>query len=260
MKITYTIRTGQGDLETLLKSDLKVKSTVIIKYREPIDTPCYKKVEGEKYVELTNVAERYQCQTSDCYKKVDGKYVKMTKDNLEVSKCISGDFKCYEYSEDTYYKLLKNPEGISKCYTEDGEYFERATYKADSDNILEKTKTVVSKSENKLEYTSESNKVSSIETNSLIYQFDITNNESSTMYIEALDYEDITGGIIKKSQYSKVLLTLPTNRKFSDNRFYYVIDAGKTITIKVEVKYLLTSDISKKGTKTLNLNIPIVVK
>ena len=44
-------------------------------------------------------------------------------------------------------------------------------------------------------------------------------------------------------------LTLPQNRVFMNNKFYYVVDAGEKIEIKIEVKNLLTSDAAVKKTK-----------
>lgn len=258
MKISYNITTGQGNASTLLTSNIEVVATVNQKFREPADTPCYKKMKGGTYVELETVAERYICQTTDCYKKVSGKYVLMDKDT-EPTKCIMGKITCYEKVEDTYYKLLEEPEGRYKCYTADGVYFEKATFDRVEKKELESGK-VISTTKDKLLYNSNVIDVPSNKNYSLIYDFEIKNNENKTIYVEAIDFNDITGGLIKANSYSKINLTLPVNRKFMDNKFYYVINSGETIKIQIIVKNLLTSDANSKKTKELTLNIPIIVR
>ena len=260
MKVSYKIRTGQGNLENVLTTNLNVYSTVIKKFREPIGTPCYRKVEGEKYTELTTINERYRCYDENCYIKSGDGYELMSKNIAAVEKCITGSVKCYEYSEKTYYRLLEAPDNITQCYTEDGEPFEIQTNNTTSQLETEAKKAVVSKLNNKLEHDSETYKVFSEKNYSLIYQFEIQNNENKTIYIEALEYDDITNDLVKNGSYEKLKITFPENRVFIDNKFYYIIPANSEVTIKIEIKHLLTSDIAKKGTKILNLNIPIIVK
>ena len=257
MNITYKVTAMQGD-KNELSSNVVVNVVLNKKFREPIDTPCYKKMK-KGYVELDTIAMRYQCYDKDCYKKVDGKHTLMSKDTVEVSKCISGNIKCYEKVETTYYKLIEDPEGISECYTAEGEFFERATYGLAEKVELEKN-TVISKNINRYNYLSEKQTVPSEKNYSLIYDFQIKNLESQQVLIEAIDFEEMTNGIIKQTSYSKIKMTTPLNRVFQNNKYYYVVNPGETITVSVEIKNLLTSDAKEKKVKDLELNIPIIVK
>ena len=258
MNISYTVKVTKSSGDDL-EANIDVFATLTKKFREPIDTPCYKKME-KGYIELTVISERYQCYTSDCYKKVGRKeYEKMTKDDLEVSRCIAGEFKCYEYVENTYYKLLKNPEGISECYDADGNYFERATYDLAEKVEVEKSTKVISTTNDKFSYNSNSNTIPNNKNYSYIYDFRIKNNENQTMYIEALDFGTIIGENIKEESAKKIKITQPSNIEFIYNKFYYVIDAKSEITVTIEIKNLLTSD-TKEKTKDLNMNILITVK
>lgn len=260
MNITYTVSSGQGDKDTELKSLIAVVATVEKKFREPADTPCYRKMKAGKnkpaFVELINTQEKYQCYGSDCYKKADSGYVVIT--TAEISKCIEGSIKCYEKVEKTYYKLLEKPDGISECYTKDGKYFERATFEA-VEKVELSNHRVLSTKENIKSYNSEKQVVPSEKKYSLIYSFTITNKESTTIYIEALDFQTITNGIIKEKSYSKLEITQPSNMVFMNNRYYYQINPNSAIVLKIKIQNLLNTDTINKS-KDLNLNIPIIVK
>ena len=237
--VKYSVSAWQGERDQILSTSITVKAVLTKKFREPASTPCYKKVTGGKYVELLT-AERYDCYTKDCYKKSDGKYVLMSKDQLEVSACISGDFKCYEKSDITYYKLLspEDAEGRSQCYNSIGEKFERATYSMAEKMELENN-TAVSKRLNLYSFNSSKTKVPSNENYSLIYDFEIINNESRTIYVEALDLDTITKGKVKKSGYKKIKLTEPT-LVFMEDKYYYAIPANGSKKISIQIKYLLS--------------------
>lgn len=256
-KVTYTNENGQSTTSSLL-----VNATVTRKYREPASTPCYKKIDAKKYVKLETASEIAQCFDSDCYKVVKKTLLKkeygLIDRELDVIACQRGEFDCFEYSKVEYYKLLEDSEGIDQCYTEDGEYFEKATY-----NKVEKmeveSKNILSTSDNKLEYTSESLQISSNEVQSLIYEFEIRNKESHTIKIAAIDLESITEDSLKKESYSKIKFIEP-EKHFENNKYYYFVGPNSTIKISIEIKNLLKSDAKTRKTKNLTLNIPIIVK
>lgn len=258
MNVKYAVTTGQGSLENQLTSNIVVNAVVTKKFREPADTPCYKKMKGGSFVKLETSGEKQECTTKDCFKKEKGSYVKMNKDS-DATACIMGKFDCYEEVKETYYKLLVNPDGVSACYTKDGEYFERATYNAVEKVELEKA-IPISTTNNKLSYESSYLEVPKNKTYSLIYDFEITNKENKILYIAAIDFEDITGGVIKEESYSKITMTIPEEKIFLTDGYYYEVGAGKTITIRIEIKNLLTTDAKAKSTKNLTLNIPVIVK
>lgn len=258
MKVSYSISTADG-------TNMEVRAIVTKKFREPVDTPCFKKVDGGKsgYSKLETSEEIQACFNGSikCYKKVkDGlfksKYVEIT-DILELNRC-EDEFDCYEKADVTYYKELKYPEGISECYNAEGEPFERATYEK-AESVELDNRLAVYPMLNRYMYESSIEQVPSNPNYSLIYTFSVENKDSRKMYIEAIEYNVVTQGIVKESSASKVKLTLPENRVFMNNKFYYVVEAGSTITIKIEVKNLLTSDSAKKKTKELQLIIPLTV-
>lgn len=261
MNIVYKVTYAQEN-EQSYAANLSVNATVTRKYREPANTPCYKKIDAKKYVKLETSAEIAQCFNSDCYKLVKNTLLKkeyaLIDRKYDVISCQNGEFDCFEYSEVEYYKLLEDTEGIDKCYTQYGEYFEKATYNKVEKNEVE-SKEVLSTNLNKLEYTSESQQVSSNEVQSLIYEFTIENNQQTPIMIVAMDLETITEGKVKEESNSKINFTDP-QKYFQDDKYYYVISAGSSIKITIEVKYLLKSDIKDKKMKTLTLNIPIIVK
>lgn len=258
MTITYTISASQGEIGTDLVSNIEVVGKLSKKFREPMDTPCYRKMK-KGFVELKNSAEIEQCYTSDCYKKGSDGYEKIsTNDMLTISKCITGSVKCYEKVTNTYYKLIEEPDGITACYDADGNSFERATHNA-AEKLEIESYIVISKAINHLTSNSNAEKVPDNKNYSLVYEFEITNKESTTIYIQALEHSEVTGGLIKEKKSQKVKITHPEKQSFDDNKFYYAIPSKGKITIKIEVKNLLTSDMTKK-TKKLNLNIPIIVK
>ena len=123
MKVSYSISTADG-------TNMEVRAIVTKKFREPVNTPCFKKVDGGKsgYSKLESSEEIQACFNGSikCYKKVkDGlfksKYVEIT-DILEFNRC-EDEFDCYEKADVTYYKELKYPEGISECYNAEGEFY-----------------------------------------------------------------------------------------------------------------------------------------
>lgn len=260
MNISFTVTSGQGNKDTELSSLISVVATVKKKFREPSNTPCYRKMKAGKkepaFVELINTKEKYQCYGSDCYKKSSDGYAVMT--TSEISRCIEGSIKCYEKVEKTYYKLLEEPDGISECYTKDGEYFERATYDAVEKVELSKNRVIYTEA-NLKKYNSSKQVVPSEKKYSLIYSFTIANKESTTMYVEAIDFETITNGKIKEKSYSKIKITQPSKMVFMNNRFYYQINPGSSVVLEIKIQNLLNTDAVKKS-KNLNLNIPIIVK
>ena len=260
MVISFTVTSGQGNKDSELTSLIGVIATVEKKFREPANTPCYRKMsagkKGSAYVELINTKEKYQCYGSACYKKSDDNYVALT--TAEISKCIEGSIKCYEKVEKTYYKLLEEPEGISKCYTKDGIYFERATYDAVEKLELSKNRAISTKN-NLKSYTSNKLTVPSEKNYSLIYTFKISNEESHTIYVEAIDFQTITNGNIKEKSYSKIKITQPTNMVFINNKYYYQRAQVNSVVLEIKIQNLLNTDSVNKS-KELNLNIPIIVK
>ena len=260
--VTYNIATGENNLETGLTKKISIAAAVYKKYREPEDTPCYKKMKAG-YVELSSGIngedEAYRCYNNDCYKKSGDEYVLIGKDATSVGLCIDGTVTCYEKVDVTYYKLLTSPGEVYECYTADGEYFERAIHNRAEKAPLEEKTTVISTNQNMLAYSSQSETVPSQKTYSLLYEFEITNNESTDIYIEAIEHNDVTGGVIKNENAGKVKLMLPEERAFMDNKYYYRLASNSKTTIKIEVKYLLNTDLNKKS-KSITLTLPIIVK
>lgn len=257
MNVSYKISTADG-------TDLDVQAIVMKKFREPTNTPCYKKIEGNKhgYSKLETSEEIQACFEGKikCYKKegfFNPEYIEITS-KTELNRC-EDEFDCYEKVDATYYKLLEDPEGIAECYTAEGEPFERATYEK-AESVELENKRVLSSEVNRYVYSSSKEEVPSNANYSLIYTFTISNKDSKTMYVEAIEYNDLTQGVVKEASSNKVKLTLPQNRVFMDNKFYYVLPSGSQITIKIEIKNLLTSDSIDKKTKNLEMVIPVTVR
>ena len=253
MNVSFDIRTAEN-------TNMEVRSVVTKKFREPINTPCYKKVE-KGYSKLESSEEIQACFNGSikCYKKegvINPKYIEIT-DMLELNRC-EDDYDCYENAGATYYKLLENPEGVSECYTAEGEPFERATYEK-AESVELDNRLVIYPLLNRYSYNSATEQVPKNANYSLIYTFTVENKDSKKMYIEALEYNTITQGVVKETSANKVKLTLPQNRVFMNNKFYYVLDVGAKIEIKIEVKNLLTSDSTNKKTKNLQMLIPLTV-
>jgi hypothetical protein len=258
MNVKYTINAVKEDGSNFVDK-LYISMTLNQKYREPEDTPCYRKMETG-FVKLEYPEEIMKCYgTIECYKKVSkDNYVKIA-EPLEITECSRETMDCYEKVEDTYYKLIENPEGIRQCYDSEGNAFERATYD-NVDKLKIDSREVINYSINKLSHVSTIEKVPSNENYSLIYEFKVTNKGNSTMYIKALTFDDINNGQIKEKSFSKVKLSTNDVRILLDNKFYYVLEKDEYMTITIEIKNLLTSDASKKGQKEFNINLPIVVK
>ena len=259
MKIVSNVTAVNENNGQVLTTNIDIIGAIYKKFREPVDTPCYKKME-EGYRKLELAEEIQKCNNGNCYVKVSRKEYRKIENNTEVAKCLKGDTDCYEYVAIPYYKLIENPEGIYKCYDADGNYFERTTYSRDEKYELEKPKTIISNSRALTSYTSEVYEIPSNKAYGLLYTFEIKNNESSTIYIKALEIEALAGDLVKKESLSKFKLKVPEDRVFVDNKYYYSVASGQKITISVEIKNLLTSDMTDKGQKEFNLNIQFIVK
>lgn len=162
---------------------------------------------------------------------------------------------CYEKKGDTY-ELIPNPEGITKCYDKDGNEFERATY----DKIEKKELNIdgvilqnnVDASKNILNFDSDRYEVPKNEKQSIIFEANIENRDSSkSVKIESLNFETIIGNQIKVDAISKVKIELPQAVEG-----YYILSPNQKITIKIEVKGLKAKDL-RKGIKFLTLELPL---
>ena len=172
MNVSFDIRTSES-------AKMEVRSVVTKKFREPANTPCYKKVE-KGYSKLESSEEIQACFNGSikCYKKegvINPKYIEIT-DMLELNRC-EDDYDCYENAGATYYKHLKNPEGISECYTAEGEPFERATYEK-AESVELDNRLVIYPLIDRYEYKSSVEQVPKNENYSLIYTFTVENKDS----------------------------------------------------------------------------------
>ena len=61
--VKYTVTVGKED-NSLFTESLDVKTVIKKKFREPIDTPCYK-LEDDEYVLIEDADEVYQCYDKD---------------------------------------------------------------------------------------------------------------------------------------------------------------------------------------------------
>jgi len=223
---------------------------------------CYIKENGE-YVETKDSEKLLQCATEqiNCYVKNGGSFVKMkVKNAIEIQECVFGNKKCYQYVEFTSYKLT-NDNYVYKCYNEFGDYFETATYNRPEKIDLAEKKLVIDSESDMNNYVNKNlAQIPSEEVHSLVYKFDITNKESKTIYIEALEFGEITNNLVKKKSANKIQIITDAKKMLIDNKVYYVVEASKTITIKIQIKNLKTSDMYNKKNKELNLNINFNLK
>ena len=157
-------------VEGVTTTSLSVQVVTYQKYREPSNTPCYKKMK-EGYVKLDSANQISLCTNDgvECYKKVGKKYELIT-ETADILGCLTEKMSCYEKVENTYYKLLPEGDPETACYDEFGNKFERVTY-----NTIEKEQlTVVGAiTQTRSSFESETRKLSTKETESLQYEFRI---------------------------------------------------------------------------------------
>lgn len=243
ISVKYKINV-EGDAAPLISVDVVMYE----KFRESMDTPCYKKM-TKGYVKLEEAWEIQQCIDSECYKKVGKEYVLIT-NNLDIVKCVDSNETCYENVKEDYYKLIENPEGISECYTESGEKFERATYSKKEKEKLS-TITAVNNNDETFSYESEYEKLPTTETYSYLYEFIIKNKGEQNVKINKITYEQIVKDSLVDESKNKVVVKTSTNED-------PVLGKDGTYTITVEVKFLSKNDIKSEVAKDLELNIPVI--
>ena len=259
VNVGYKVYAQKNNSSNPMTESLRVRMTLDKKFREPLGTPCYRKLEKE-FEKILYTTELQECYGSNhCYKKVGKEYVPITS-AFDVTKCET-DKDCY-MKVDNYpsYKLIIDDEGVAECYTATGEYFERATYAA-AEKVRVDERNLLQTSNNKMSNESLSSvKVPKEEQYSLIYNFYIKNEGSSTVSIKCLDVSDIMNGTLKEESYKKVKLTAPAPTSFKDNKYYFALSAGSEVAITIEIKHLLTSDLNVKDNKAITLNIPVQVR
>lgn len=231
-------------------SSLTVGVTTYQKYREPASTPCYRKMKAG-YVRLKSADEIALCANGevDCYKKVGKKYELIT-EMLDVQRCITEQMSCYENVAETYYKLLPEGDMTTACYDEYGNKFERDTYNTTEKEQLTKFVAIDS---TRSTFEAEARKLSKVETESLLYEFKITNNSSESLKINYLTKETIFKDAIVDKSINKVKVAVS---KANDNGTITLTE-NESVTVIVEVKYMTKKDLSSDVVKDLTFNIPI---
>ena len=181
------------------------------------------------------------------------------KNAIEIQKCVIGEKTCYQYVEFTTYKQTEDEE-IHKCYTIYGDAFEIETYDRDEKYEIEKIKVIETRNDITKYVNGKVTKIPSEKEYGLVYRFDIKNNEAKTIYIEALEFGEITNNLVKKKSANKFKINVNAEKKLIDNKVYYVVEANEQISIEIEIKNLKTSDMYNKKNKELNLNINLALK
>jgi len=264
MSVKYSVTSSESSGSNKL-SMVMVDVITNKKFREPLETPCYRKMKANKkgYVELKLTEEIQECfEGKDCYiKDEDGKYKKITY-AVDFTACQDKEKKCYQYIGEgvTYYRLIEDKDTAgttSSCYDADGNYFEKATHDKTDRVEIEKDHAIHANSKS---FDSTSQKIPSNKNYSLEYVVEIKNNNTESIYVKAWDLTTLTSGVIKDKKSNKIKLTLPANKIFMDNVYYYEIKSGEKLNLVIELKYVLTSDAVKKGTKEITLNFPIDLK
>lgn len=242
ISVKYKINV-EGDAANRISVDVVMYE----KFREPMDTPCYKKM-SKGYVKLEQEWEIQQCVDSECYKKSGDEYVLIT-DNIDIVRCLDKNQTCYENVSEEYYKLIEVPEGISECYNENGEKFERETYNKKEKQKLS-TINAVKYNDDVFNYESEYEKLPTQKTYSYLYEFVIKNNGEENVKINKITYEQIVKDALVEKSQGKVIVKTSAEEEI-------ILCKNEIYTVTVEVKFLTKDDIASDITKDLELNIPV---
>ena len=100
MNVYYTVNQSNENKENTVKAKIEVRNILNLKYREPADTPCYKKVEGS-YELIEDARGIYECYDSE------GNYFEKATYNRKEKEQLENEFPI-RYNQDTVsYKSSK---------------------------------------------------------------------------------------------------------------------------------------------------------
>lgn len=91
-EVYYSVNVSEGENQSF-DENLMVKAEVIQKFREPANTPCYKKVEDNKYELIQDASEVSECYTSE------GQQFEKATHKLVESKVLSEYFPIYQETD-----------------------------------------------------------------------------------------------------------------------------------------------------------------
>lgn len=263
IKINYNIEVFTADGENgAITEKLTVKAILTKKFAEPAGTPCYKRGEFI-YKELKSDTQIDECDEFGCYMLNDEQeYVKLSnKEDVLIAAINNGNCYAKVYS----YELVTD-DTVTKCYTVDGEKFERldpnSAKKEATTQLEEKYPIYTGQANQNFMYTSQTRDMPSNELHSYIYEFVIINNDSSDIYVKliGLNRDVLAGQVTDEARLNKFDFDYPLPEKISTSLYAYKIETGKSITLKIEVKQLVKSDLTEdaEGNK-ITLNIPLAI-
>lgn len=237
LKTKYVVNVTNED-GTVLDTLIEVKGVVTEKYREPANTPCYNS-NGELIADSEGISK---CYTEDLKEFERETYKLPEKKELSVyypvyienSKPVVTVETCYDANGE----VIIDAELGTDCYSKNNEPFILGDHYS---------------------YTSNGFNVPKEKKHSLIYRFEITNKESSTIFIKAFDINQLTNGGLKEESYEKVTYTLPANVSEINGSQYFEIKKNETVVVEIELKGLTTKDLFSKKSKNLTINLPIVI-
>lgn len=264
VKINYNIEVYAADgKDSAITERITVEANLIKKFAEPAGTPCYKRGETE-YKKLTSETQLNECNELGCYsKKEDGEYAKLdNKQDILMAALANGN--CY--AKVYKYEIINDSNSEkyeTSCYTSTGEKFERLTpnssRKEASVELEHKFPIYTGQKNINLMYTSETRDMPKKETESFIYEFVIYNQDTNDIYIEIIGIGKILNDQLSlNARKTKFKYEEPTNDVDLAKRAY-IVKAGKTMKLKIEVKNLTKSDLVNDETDTLTLRIPLKI-